>query len=151
MIDEAKAEAIGDLLLKRFHFGVGEFDDVARLHIDQMIVMLLGRGFVARTAFTEVVTLENSRLFEKPNRTVHGGDRYFGIDQSGTLVQHLDIGMVFGLRKDARNDPPLLGYAKPFLRAQRLDVDPTMHGRDLGCPAAGSNRAARQPGCVRSG
>jgi len=47
MIDEAEAEALGDALLERLQLVVDEFDDVAGLDVDQMVVVRFRRGFVA--------------------------------------------------------------------------------------------------------
>ena len=46
MVDEAKAELLGDTLLKRFKFVVDELDYVAGFHIDQMVMMRFGRSFI---------------------------------------------------------------------------------------------------------
>ena len=46
MIDEAKAQAAGDLLLQALDLLVGEFDDLPGLQIDQMVVMVFRRGDV---------------------------------------------------------------------------------------------------------
>ena len=39
MVDEAKAELLGDPFLQRFELIVDELDDVAGLDVDQMVVM----------------------------------------------------------------------------------------------------------------
>src|SRR6476660_7651832 len=58
VIDEAEAEPFGDLLLERLELVVGEFDHLAGLDVDQMVVMGLGRRLVAGAAIAEIVALE---------------------------------------------------------------------------------------------
>ena len=50
MIDQPETELLCDLPLQRFQLGVDEFDDLAGLHVDQVIVMGLAGCFVTRTA-----------------------------------------------------------------------------------------------------
>ena len=57
MVDEAEAQPFGDHLLQRFEFGIDKFDHLARFDVDQMVVMRLGRGFVARAAIAEIVAI----------------------------------------------------------------------------------------------
>ncbi len=47
VIDEAEAELFGNSPLQRFQLLVDEFDDAPGLDIDQMVVVRVGRGFVA--------------------------------------------------------------------------------------------------------
>src|SRR3546814_1120575 len=44
VIDEAIAEPFGDDLLQRLELRIDEFDDLAGLDVDQMVVMRLGRS-----------------------------------------------------------------------------------------------------------
>ena len=81
MVDEAKAELFGNPLLKSLKLIVDEFNDVARLHIDQMIVMLVRGRFIAGASVAEFMPGKNSGFLEQPNRPVNGGDGYFGIDR----------------------------------------------------------------------
>src|SRR5690606_31019466 len=46
VIDQAIAELLGDLALQGFQFGIDEFEHLAALHVDQVIVMSLWCGFV---------------------------------------------------------------------------------------------------------
>ena len=55
MIDETEAEPFGDAALQLLQLVVVELDDLARFDVDQMVVMFLGLGFVARAAAVEVV------------------------------------------------------------------------------------------------
>ena len=50
VVDEAEAEAFGDLLLEQLELGIDELDHFAGLDVDQVIVMRLGRGLVACAA-----------------------------------------------------------------------------------------------------
>src|SRR5438094_845273 len=55
MVDEAEAELLGDSFLQHLQLVVDELDYVPGLDVDQMVVVGLRRGFVARTAVTELV------------------------------------------------------------------------------------------------
>src|SRR5215213_902388 len=65
MIDEAKAELFGDALLEHFQLIVDELDHVAGLHVDQMVVMGFRRRFVAGSAVSELMGLENASFLEQ--------------------------------------------------------------------------------------
>ena len=103
MVDEAEAELLGDPLLQRFEFFVDELDDAAGFDIDQMVVMSVRRGFVARTAVAELVAFEDARFLEQANGPVDGRDRDLRVDGGGALMQRLDVGMIFGFRQDLRD------------------------------------------------
>lgn len=127
MIDEAKAHALGDARLERFEFGVLELEDRAGLEIDQMIVVRLSDGFVARATALELATFEDARLLEQFDGAVDGGDRNARIDRGCAAVQFLDIGMIVGVRQDARDDATLLGNAQAFFGAEGFEIDTVGH------------------------
>jgi hypothetical protein len=81
MVDEAEAEPLRDPLLQFLELLVDEFDDVAGLDVDQMIVVGLRRSLVTRAAVAELMPLENARLFEQPDRPIDRRDRDIGIDR----------------------------------------------------------------------
>ncbi|VXC83947.1 hypothetical protein SPHINGOAX6_50372 [Sphingomonas sp. AX6] len=136
VIDEAEAQAFGDLLLQQFKLGIDEFDDLAGLDIDQMIVMRLGRGFVAGAAIAEIVTVEDARFFEQAHGAIDGGDRYAGVDRGGAGIDLFHIGMVFGLGKHAGDHAALLGDAQALFVAECFEVDLAGHHVSLGVPFA---------------
>src|SRR3954451_25442335 len=72
MIDEAEAELLRDSLLQCLQLIVDEFDDITGFDVDQMVVMVLGRGFVPRPTIAELGPLENAGFFEQANGTVDG-------------------------------------------------------------------------------
>src|SRR5690606_8231185 len=86
MIDQAIAEFLGYLLLQGLEFGIDELQDFTALHVDQVIVMRLGRGFIARAAITKVVAVENARFLEQANGPVHGGGGNLGVNFGRTLI-----------------------------------------------------------------
>src|SRR4051812_10185796 len=61
VVDQAEAELLRDALLETLQLVIDEFDDVARLDIDQMVVVCFRRGLVARASVAEFVAFENSR------------------------------------------------------------------------------------------
>ncbi len=68
MIDQAEAQPLGDLLLQELQLGIDEFDHLARLDVDQMVVMRLGCRLVARAAVAEIVAVEDAGFLDR--RTV---------------------------------------------------------------------------------
>src|SRR4029078_10804245 len=103
MVDEPEPELLGDALLQRLEFVVDELNDIARLDVDQVVVMTLRSRFVARAAVAELMPLEDPRLLEQAHRAVHGGDRNVRIDRRRAGVQSLDVGMILALAKHARD------------------------------------------------
>src|SRR5262249_5004027 len=108
VIDEAEAEFLRDLLLKLLVLGVDEFDDLAGLDVDQMVVMRLGRGLVARAAVAEIVAVEDACFLEQPHGAVHRRDRNAGVDRRGASIDLLDVGVILGLGQHPRDDSALL-------------------------------------------
>ncbi len=74
MVDQAVAEPVGDPPLQLFELLVGEFDDLAGLDIDQMVMMRFGGGFVARSAVAKFVPFKDSSLLEQSYRAIDGGN-----------------------------------------------------------------------------
>src|SRR3546814_4073766 len=75
VIDEAEAQPLGDLLLELLKLGIDEFEHLAGLDVDQVIVVRFGRGLVARMAVAEIMAIEDAGLLEQPHRAVDGRDR----------------------------------------------------------------------------
>src|SRR3546814_16146357 len=86
-----------------------------------MVVMRLGRGFVARAAVAEIVAVEDARFFEQPHGAVNGRDRDAAVDLRCAFIEGLDIGLILRIRDDARDDAALFGDAQPLLVAQRSE------------------------------
>src|SRR3546814_10092683 len=74
-------------LLQRLELGIDEFDHLARFDVDQMVVMRLGRGFVARAAVAEIVAVEDARFFEQPHGAVNGRDRDAAVDLRCAFIE----------------------------------------------------------------
>ena len=72
VVDDFIPEFRRDPVLQLLDLVVAEFDDLAGLHIDQMIVMLLGRFLIARAPVAEIVTVQDIGLLEQANRPVDG-------------------------------------------------------------------------------
>ena len=123
MIDEAEAESLRDELLEILDRLVVELDDAARFDVDQMVVVLVGRGFIAHAAAFELAPLEDARLLEQPHRPIDRGDRDVAVDHGGAPVQFLDVGVIIRIGKHARDDPALFGDAQSPFGAERFEVD----------------------------
>src|SRR5688572_33465856 len=96
MIHQPEAELFGDHPLQPLEIFVDEFDDLAGLDVDQMVVMSVRRRLIAGAAIAELVPLEDSGLFEQADRSIDGRDRDFGVDRGGALMERLDVWVIFG-------------------------------------------------------
>ena len=127
VIDQPVTQLLGNLALERFEFGIDELDDFAAFNVDQMIVVRLGRGFIARPAIAKIVLVEDPGLFEQPHGAVDRGDRDSRIYCHCALVQFLHVWMIIGFGQDARNYPALIGNPQASFSAKRLNVDRLVH------------------------
>ena len=121
-VDEAIAELFGDLLLQRLELRVDEFEHLAALDVDQVIVVRFRGGFVARPPITEIVTVENPCFLEQADGAVDRGDRDLRVDRRCAGVERLDVGMVLGIGQDPRDDATLLGDPQAPLCAERFEI-----------------------------
>ncbi|VWX46944.1 hypothetical protein NOVOSPHI9U_10400 [Novosphingobium sp. 9U] len=100
-----------------------------------MVVVCLGRGFVACTAVAEVMPVEDAGLLEQAHGAIDGGDRDARIDLRRTLMQLLDVRMIGALGQHLGDDAALLGDAQATLSAESFDVDGLVHVVFLGVAA----------------
>ena len=117
MADEPVAELLGHLALQRLDLLVLELDHLARLDIDQMIVVRIGHLLIARAAVAEIVALEDVGLLEQAHRAIDRGDGDMRIDGGRALMKLLDIRMVVGFREHARDHPALLRHLQTLVLA----------------------------------
>ena len=120
MVDEAVTELLGDLLLQRVELGIYEFDELDALDVDQVVMVRLGRCFVAGADVAKIVAVENHRFLESADSAVDRGDRDFRIDRGGACMQRLDVRMILCLGQNARDHAALLGDPQAALRAERF-------------------------------
>jgi hypothetical protein len=81
VINEAEPQLFGNLLLQGFQFGINEFDDAARFDIDQMIMMRLRRGFIARPTVAKIMTIQYTCLFKEAHGAIDGCNGNAGINR----------------------------------------------------------------------
>lgn len=127
MIDQAKAQLLGDAALQNFELLIDELYHVAGLDVDQMIVMGFCGGFVARAAVTEIMPFQDPGFLEQPDGPINGRDRNAAVDRGGAGMERLHVRMIFRFREDTCDHPPLLRNAETFLGAQRFDIDSASH------------------------
>ena len=58
VIDQPVTQLFGNDLLQRLKLGIDKFDHLAGFDVDQMIVMRLWRGLIARAAIAKIVTVK---------------------------------------------------------------------------------------------
>ncbi len=64
MPDEAVAKTLRHLFLQPLDLRIAEFNHLARIDINQMIMMLRGDLLISKTAITESVALKNARVLK---------------------------------------------------------------------------------------
>ena len=87
MADETKTEAAGNLFLQALDLFAPELDDTARMHVDQMIVVLAGDFLVAPATSAESMLLKNTLFLEQAERAVDGRQRDALVDLSRATVR----------------------------------------------------------------
>ena len=75
VVHPAEAVAQRDLALALFDLLVDELDDLAGLHVDQVVVVVVGRFLVTAAAVAEVVTLDDAGILEQLDGPVDRGER----------------------------------------------------------------------------
>jgi hypothetical protein len=123
VIDEAIAQLFGYLLLQSFKLWIDEFDDLAGLNVDEMIVMRLGSGFITRAAVSEIMPVENAGFFEQADRAVDRRNRNAWIDLVRAVMNHFNIGMVIGFGQNPRNHAPLFSNPQALVGAELFEID----------------------------
>ena len=112
VIDETKAMLFGDAALERLDLIILKLNHLARLHIDEVIVMLIRHLFVARAAIAEVMALKDVGLFEQAQGPVDGRKADAAIHLGGTVVDRFHVGMIERFRQDTRNHATLIRHAE---------------------------------------
>src|SRR5262245_39674492 len=115
MIDELVSELARHDLLQPLDLLIAKLDDLPRLEVDQMVVVIVAGLLVARPAIAEVMLRQDSGIFEQLHRAIDGRDRDPGVDDGGAAVELLDIRVVPGFGQNAGDDAALLGHSHaPF-------------------------------------
>src|SRR5262245_36567975 len=132
--DEAVAELARHGLLQPLDLLVAELDDLAGLHVDQVIVVAEARGLVTGAAVAELVTLEDARALEQAHGAIDRGERDARVPRARPPVNLLDVGMVLGFRQHTGDCAPRGGHAHAALGAEPLE--PAFRDRRLAHLAA---------------
>src|SRR5690606_15847787 len=131
--DQLIAQLARNLGLQPFDLGVEELDDLARLGVDQVVVVVVAGLFITAAAVAEVVLLDHARLFEQAHGAIDGGDGDVRVDRRSAAIQFFHIGVVFGVRQDAGDHPTLLSHAHAALGAEFFDP---VHAAKIGWTVA---------------
>jgi tRNA 2-thiouridine synthesizing protein A len=119
--DQLVAGLFSDPALQFLDLVVVEFHNLAALDVDQVVVMLVRRFFIASATISEVVLGENAGLLEQAHGPVNGGDRDVGIDRGRAAMHGLDIRVIVRLRQHTRDHAPLVGHLETAFGAQHLE------------------------------
>ena len=98
---EVEAESGGDHAHQFLVLGVLEFDHLAGLDIDQMMMVAFFTGLIAGAAAAEIVPFQDAFLLEQADRAIDRRDGDVLIELGGAAVQFLDIRMI-ARRRTAR-------------------------------------------------
>ena len=121
VIHQFEAQFFGHAALQLFDILVAEFDHAAGLDIDQMVVMVFRRFFIAGAAIAEIMALQDAGILEQLDGAIDRGDGDMRIDRGGAAIEFLGIGMVARPGQHARDDPALLGHAQALVDAEFFD------------------------------
>src|SRR5262245_42430473 len=119
--DEAVAKLARHGLLQPLDLFVFELDDLAGLHVDQVIVVAEARGLVPGAAVAELMTLEDACALEQAHGAVDRRQRDARIPLARSPVDLLDVGMVLGLRQHSGDGAPLARHAHAALGAEPFE------------------------------
>src|SRR5512144_323515 len=111
VVDEFIAELARDFGLQALNFLGLKFDHFAIAEVDQMVVVGIRAGFIARSSVTEIVPLDNAGIFKKPHRAIDGRNRNMLVDFGTSPIEFFNVGMIVRFRQHARDYPALLGHA----------------------------------------
>ncbi len=100
--------------LKQFNLFITKFDDLAGMQVDQVIMMFFRYLFVARPPISEIVTFQNTGIFEQSDRPVNRGNGNPVIYCGCPAIYFFHIGVIVGFGQDPRNDTTLVRHAHPF-------------------------------------
>lgn len=122
MGDEVEAQAGGDGLQHALMLRVLELDHAAGLHIDQVVVVAVLGGFVAGAAAAEIPAFQDAALLQQAHGAVDGGNRDARIQLHRAAVQLLHVGVVVGVRQDARDHAALPRHLEAPFDAEAFDA-----------------------------
>lgn len=107
--NQAIPKLAGNSQVEVFDFRAAKLNDIARVQIDQVVVMFFRRQFVAGAPISKSVTLKNSHLDQLLNGPIHRGKRNALVPNSHTPVQLWYVWMIFSFRKHLSNQLALGG------------------------------------------
>lgn len=122
MPDQTKAQPLCDLLLQGLDFRIDEFDDLAGIHIDQVVMMVALGILIPRPPVTKFQTVQNSGLFEQFYRAVNRRDGNARVDAGRAGIKFFHIRMIFGLADHAGHHAALFGHPQALGLASGNDI-----------------------------
>ena len=122
MVDDAVAVFTRDLFLQTLDFVGAEFDDLARLNVNQVIVVLLIRCLVASFAVAKGVPGKDVFVFEQLDRTIDRRQRNRGINRGDAPMEFAHIRMIVRLSQHLKNSATRFGYSKTEFMTNRFDI-----------------------------
>lgn len=91
--------------------GIAEFDNLTSIYIDQVIVMRGLRKLVTGSPITEAMSNECPKRCQELYSSIDGCNAEVGVDELGTTMNFLNVGMVARLADDVDDDFALAGGA----------------------------------------
>ena len=91
------SESACDLFLQTFDLVVSKLDHLARMQVDEMVMVFAFGVFEPRFAVLEFKSLQNSEFFKKLYGAVDRGDRNLRINLQRAAVKLFNVRMVVGI------------------------------------------------------
>jgi hypothetical protein len=120
-MDDVITKLAGYFLLQLLDAVGAELDDVAGIHVDQMIVVIPAGLLESRRPTFEGMAVDSAHFLQKFHRPVDRRQRDALVDRLGTAEDFKRVGMVFRLTQYIQDDLARTGDADARL-AQRLFV-----------------------------
>lgn len=122
MADETKSEFASDLGLQAFDLRATELDDLARDHVDQVVMVFLARVLVTVAPVEESVALKDASLLEAFQGPVHRGQRDARVVPDHPPVQFWHVGMSLRTGEHFRDQLALTGQLDTAITTGSFDA-----------------------------
>jgi hypothetical protein len=109
MPDKLIAEAAGDIGLQALDLLAAELNNLAGLHVDEVVMMIRRRHLVAHSPIAKRMALRDADAFEQFERPVDGGQGNTRATLGDAAMEFIHVGMIPALRKNLGDAPPLAG------------------------------------------
>ncbi len=104
-MDDLVTERPGDFFLQLFDLVGAEFDHLAGIHVDDMVVMRAACLLKTRGPARKGVPVNRAALFQKLHRSIDGRQRNAAVDLDRPAENLQRVGVIFRLGQYVQDDP----------------------------------------------